>query len=158
MARLAALPRPERPGVRWTRPEQWHVTLRFFGELSVDEVVTARRSMAAGVAGARPVAAVVGPEVRRLGRRVLQVPVGGLEPLAAALAASTAGVGASADRPFVGHLTLARGRDDHSLDGLGGAGVHGQWEVRDVALVASVASPRRGVPNRYEVVATFALD
>lgn len=156
-ARLSALPRPERPGVRWTRPEQWHVTLRFFGELAGDDVMAARTSVAAGVADARPVVAVVGPEVRRLSRRVLQVPVGGLEPVAAALATSTAGVGARGDRPYVGHLTVARGRDDHSLDGLGGTEVHGQWEVHDVALVASVASPRRGTPNHYEVVATFAL-
>ena len=33
---VAALPRPVEPGVRWTRPDTWHVTLRFLGD-RVDE-------------------------------------------------------------------------------------------------------------------------
>ena len=30
---VAALPRPPVAGLRWTEPEQWHVTLRFLGAL-----------------------------------------------------------------------------------------------------------------------------
>ena len=157
-ASLAALPRPERPGVRWTPPEQWHVTLRFFGELGVDDGVVAGLRVAEAVAAAHPVQAEVGPRVRRLGRGVLHAPVTGLEPVAAALASSTAGVGAGlADRPFLGHITLARARAKHGLDGLAGVEIAGRWVVREVSLVASVAAPRPGVPNRYEVIATLPL-
>ena len=41
---VAALPRPQEPGVRWTRPDTWHVTLRFLGD-RVDEA-TASRALA----------------------------------------------------------------------------------------------------------------
>ncbi len=158
LARIAALPRPEVPGVRWTVPEQWHVTLRFFGELTVDDGVVAGRAVAEGAAASRPVMAVLGPRVELLGRGVLQAPVAGLEPVARALVATTAGVGAPpGSRPFKGHVTLARARGTRSLAGLAGAEVAGAWEVREVALVASVASRRPGTPNRYEVVATVPL-
>lgn len=30
--------RPELPGVRWTRPERFHITLKFFADLSSEEV------------------------------------------------------------------------------------------------------------------------
>ncbi|MBW3548710.1 MAG: hypothetical protein KY452_11325, partial [Actinobacteria bacterium] len=37
VATLATLDRPERPGLRWTPPEQWHVTLRFFGPVDAEQ-------------------------------------------------------------------------------------------------------------------------
>lgn len=158
LSSLAALPRPERPGVRWTQPDQWHVTVRFFGEVTVDEGVAAGRGVAEAAATAHPVVADVGPNVGRFGRGVLQVPVAGLEPVAKAMVASTAEVGAPPDpKPFTGHITLARSRGKRTLDGLTGAEVRGQWTVHEVALVASLASKRPGVPNHYEVVATFPL-
>ncbi|MBW3575188.1 MAG: hypothetical protein KY450_10015 [Actinobacteria bacterium] len=155
---LARLPRPERPGVRWSGRDQWHVTLRFFGELTVDEGVVAGRGVADAAAVAQPVVADLGPRVGLLGRGVLQVPVAGLEPVAEALAAATGEVGKPpGPRPFRGHITLARSRRKHGLDELTGVEVRGRWTVGEVALVASVASPRAGVSNRYEVVATFPL-
>ncbi|MDP9386758.1 MAG: hypothetical protein M3Q48_02235, partial [Actinomycetota bacterium] len=74
---LAALPRPEVPGLRWTAPEQWHVTLRFLGEV---DLAAARRAFAAtDITGAA--VAELGPATGRFGRRVLHVPVAGLEGL-----------------------------------------------------------------------------
>ena len=101
---LIALPRPAVDGVRWTKPERLHVTLRFLGECNEAEV-------GAALAAARlPTARVtLGPHVRRLGRGVLMVPAGGLDNLAAAVEAAISKVGLPPpDHPFTGHLTVAR--------------------------------------------------
>src|ERR1700674_5370013 len=37
LAQLDDLARPEMAGVRWTTIDQWHVTLRFLGELAAPE-------------------------------------------------------------------------------------------------------------------------
>lgn len=154
---LAALPRPERPGLRWTPPHQWHVTVRFFGALDDDQVEAAVRGVAEAAAGEPPAVARLGPEVGRFGRRVLQVPVSGLDSLAAAVTARTAEVGRPPEgRPFAGHLTLARNRGRAPLTGLTGAAVEARWEVDEVAIMASVGQGT-GAANRYEVVAALAL-
>src|SRR6478609_506592 len=104
---IAELPRVERAGVRWTTADQWHVTLRFLGSVDdAEPVVDALQSVTALAA----VDAVLGPITRRLGA-VLCVPVGGLESVAAAVVSSTRTIGASPDdRPFRGHITLARAK------------------------------------------------
>ena len=38
---IAALPRADEPGVRWTRRDQWHVTLRFLGSAEIEAAVAA---------------------------------------------------------------------------------------------------------------------
>lgn len=155
---LGALPRPEHPGLRWTPPAQWHVTLRFFGDMDVDQGMAAGQGIAGATAGGHPVVADLGPAVSRLGRNVLQVPVAGLEGVAEAIVAQTADVGVPpGPRPFSGHITLARNRGKATLAGLTGAPVSGRWDVDQVSLVASVSSGHPGVPNRYEVVGTFSL-
>ena len=157
VAALAALFRPERPGLRWTPPEQWHVTLRFFGPVDAEQVEAALRGVAEAARAEPPAPARLGPEVGRFGRRVLHVPVAGLESLAAAVVARTVDVGRPPDpRPFTGHLTLARNRGRATLADLAGGGVEARWQVHEVAVMASVAQ-EAGTPNRYETVATFPL-
>lgn len=156
---LAAIHRPEVAGVRWTRPDQWHVTVRFFGAVAEGEVPALRRALgdAVGeVGGTGPVTAVAGPAVRRFGRQVVQVPVGGLAGLAASVVEATAGFGEPPeDRPFAGHLTLARARGRGTdLRPLTGAAVAGEWPVDEVTLVESRLS-REGAT--YEVVGRFPL-
>jgi 2'-5' RNA ligase len=46
-ARIAALDRPEVRGLRWTTPDQWHVTLRFLGQVEDPEPVVAALAGAA---------------------------------------------------------------------------------------------------------------
>jgi 2'-5' RNA ligase len=134
--RIAALPRPDEPGVRWTRRHQWHVTLRFLGDAPVDEVI----ERLAGL-DHPAVTAELGPAVSRLGRGVVCVPVGGLESLAAAVAERTADVGDPPDpRPFAGHVTLARLRRRGAC-GLAGTPFRARFDVDRIELVNSQLGP-----------------
>ena len=151
---VAELVRPEVEGLRWTRREQWHVTLRFLGQVPQVEPVAEALS---GVDVSGPATAVLGPTVGRFGQRVLHVPVAGLEGVAAAVVGRTAHLGRPPeDRPFTGHITLARagktGRPD--LRSVDGAPVEARWEVDVVSLVQSSLS-RAGAG--YEIVERFQL-
>ena len=75
LALIAALPRPEVEGLRWTTRDQWHVTLRFFGSVELEEASAAL----AQVSGSATTA-VLGPETGRFAKRVLHVPVDALPP------------------------------------------------------------------------------
>ncbi|MDQ6946637.1 MAG: RNA 2',3'-cyclic phosphodiesterase [Actinomycetota bacterium] len=137
VALLAALDRPEVVGLRWTPQPHWHVTLRFLGRADVDD---ARRALGDLIVPEAPVVAVVGPVVGRFGQRVLQVPVSGLDGLAAAVVRATAGVGEPPDdRPFAGHVTLARASLAARVDlgRLTGQTIAGSWSVTEVSLVES---------------------
>jgi 2'-5' RNA ligase len=149
---VARVPRPEVAGVRWTTPDQWHVTLRFLGSVESVEPVAAALS-AISVA---PVRAIMGPAVARLSRHVLCVPVAGLDDVASAVVDATAGLGKPPeDRPFKGHLTLARARDRRAdLRPLAGPELTGEWDVTDVCLVESRLHPKGA---RYEVLDRFSL-
>ena len=145
---VAELTRPDVDGLRWTSRDQWHVTLRFLGRVSdVDEV----RAMLEPVSFPR-CEARLGPETGKFGRRVLHVPVGGLEDLAAAILATTASVGEPPeDRPFAAHLTLARARARRGTDlrALTGAPLAARWTVEEVCVIESHLHPRGA---RYELL------
>lgn len=147
---LAGLRRPERAGVRWTTRPQWHLTLRFLGEVDDPAPVVA------ALDAARPAACVaaVGPRVMGLGRGVVVVPVGGIEDLAAAVVAATSGFGAPPEpRPFRGHLTLARARRGSVRD-LVGEPIDLEFPVDEVRLVHSHLGPDGA---RYEDLHVRAL-
>jgi 2'-5' RNA ligase len=151
--RVAALPRPPLAGLRWTDPEQWHVTLRFLGR--VDEAAPVHEALTRVVAA--PVEAVVGPAVGRFGHRVLHVSVDGLGDLAAAVVAAAADLGEPPeDRTFSGHLTLARVRRGGRVDlrPLAGTPVEGRWPVTEFTLVESRPG---GAGARYDVVGRYPL-
>lgn len=134
LAVVAGLDRPDVPGVRWTTADQWHVTLRFLGEVEHPGPVAAALDGAPLV----PTIASLGPRVATLGRGVLMVPVAGLDALAGAVVSATAGVGQPpGDRPFRGHITLARARRGASVRGLAGAAVAATFPVQDVRLMRS---------------------
>jgi 2'-5' RNA ligase len=144
---IEALPRPELDGVRWTGRAQWHVTLRFLGD--IEEAVV--RAALDGV-DAAAVEARLGPGLRRLGRGVLCVPVAGLDPLAAAVIDATRAIGRPPDhRTFRGHLTLARanGRMPRVAEA-----IDRRWTVATFDLVRSHLG---GGPARYETLATWPL-
>lgn len=154
LERVAALPRPDVDGLRWTQRHQWHVTLRFLGR--VDDVDDAVASLS-GMGPVEPAEAGLGPEVGHFGRRVLHVPVSGLDRLAATVTAATAEVGKPPeDRPFAGHLTLARTSKSARVDLrlLAGGPIRGLWTVTELSLMESRVS---GAGASYEEVRRFAL-
>jgi len=109
----------ERPGgreLKWVRPAILHVTVRFFGDLDRKRLDRAREAIASldqawdppdlllGEVGAFP--SLRRPQVLWLG---IEDPSGGLAALADQTDRAIRHVGfGHADKPFVGHLTLAR--------------------------------------------------
>lgn len=146
---LEALPRPDVPGVRWTTRAQWHVTLRYLGEVDESE---ARAALAA--VDAAPTEASLGPAVGRLGPDTVIVPVDGLDDVVGAVELATLRLG---ERPhptgFVGHLTLGRQRGG-GRTALDGVAVATSFAVDEIALVRSDSSPRG---PRYTTVALRPL-
>lgn len=155
-AALAAIERRADPALRWTSPEQWHVTLRFLGEVADDDLAGVVDALAAVAAGHRSLMAELGPATRVLSGHVLVVPVAGLDDLGTAVIAATAEVGRPPDtRPFRGHLTLARARGRGRLpSGVAGTRLSGRWTVGELALIRSHLEPDGA---RYETLTTVAL-
>lgn len=153
---LAALDRPAHRSVRWTEAAAWHVTLRFLGE--VDEAEAARVVEAVRAAGARaaPCEATMGPVTTRLNRGILTAPVAGLDEVAGAVIDATRDLGAPpGDRPFAGHVTLARGRGRRPVPpSLAGRPVSATWSVRELAVVRSRLDPDG---PRYETIEAVPL-
>jgi 2'-5' RNA ligase len=164
-AALAARLREE-PGcdaVRWTRPEAFHVTLRFLGptpEERVPALVEAVRREAAGVA---PFALELGaagafPDARR--PRVVFVAVEPPAPLAALAAAVERGVVAAGFAPeargFHGHVTLGRVREQRRRVRLpaGARSAPARLPVDAFALFSSRPSPAGSL---YTPLAQIAL-
>jgi 2'-5' RNA ligase len=151
---LASLRRPEVSGLRWTTAGQWHVTLRFLGEVERAEPSIA--AVATAAQGLEPVRAQVGPVVARLGRGVVMAPVHGLDTVAETVIRATAAFGeAPEDRPFRGHVTLARCRRGPRppAEALG-APIEGEWLVRELSIVRSHLG---GGAAHYERLASLPL-
>jgi RNA 2',3'-cyclic 3'-phosphodiesterase len=143
---LARLRRPERAGLRWTSRAQWHVTLRFLGE--VDDPAPVVDALDRAVLP--PAVATLGPAVQALGRGVVMVPVGGVDELAVAVVAATGALGTPPDpRPFRGHVTLARRRRG-GVGAVVGEPVAARFPVTDLRLVRSTQAGPGG--PRYDDV------
>lgn len=105
---LAAMRRPEVDGLRWTKPERLHITLRFLGQCDETEAAQALRR-----ASFAPATVALGPTLKRLGRGVVMTPVSGVDRLAAAVTEATGHIGQPPpNRRFTGHMTMARFRRD----------------------------------------------
>jgi 2'-5' RNA ligase len=118
------------------------VTLRFLGEVGDPGAVMDRlggHSYPAALATIGPLAETVNPDV-------LWLPVAGVGGLAASVGAALAAP--VEDRPFVGHLTLARSRKG-PIPRLPLMALSGSWDVGEITLVQSVLG-RGGA--RYEVI------
>jgi len=156
LGQLASLERPALEGVRWTTRDQWHVTLRFVGE--VDEASPVERALRRGVADrASSAIASLGPSVQRVGS-MLWAPVAGLDDVAAVVVDTTATLGDPLeDRAFRGHITLARQRQrgrGGALRQAQGQPLSGSWTVQSVDLVRSHLGSSG---SRYETIARIAL-
>lgn len=147
---LRALERPNRPGLRWTPEDQWHVTLRFLAAVVPEDLTTAL----AGLSWPEPVRAEAGPSPVALSRHVWMLPVGGLTALAGVVVGATAALEEPESRPFTGHLTLARAREPKALRGLPAPPLGCSWDVKEVVAFRSELLPggaRHHVIGRYPV-------
>lgn len=160
MELVSELPRPDLPSLRWTTEDQWHITLRFLGEVEEPSAVAeALKEVPAALRQAEidDVEATVGAATAWFrGRRILHVPVTGLDALAQAVATATVPWGdGSDDSVFSGHLTLARvRRRETGPANLAGTLISAEWTVPEIALMSSTLTPGG---SRYAVVATVAL-
>lgn len=166
LAELAARVAPlhERcPELRWTRPEQWHLTLAFLGEVAdrPRDDVTERLARAAGRHPPQRLSFAGGG---RFGDRVLWTGVRGDRDALRRLADSTRAAARRArlpveDRPYRPHLTLARSRgvDLRPLVGELAEFEGLPWTASDLHLVRSHLGAGPGGTARYETVASWPL-
>ena len=150
--------------LRWSRPESWHLTLTFLGE--VDEGVAKDLDQRLARAARRhPPCQLAFQGAGRFDDRVLWVGVAGdraaLRQLAQAStrAAKRAGINVD-ERALRPHLTLARARTPTDLRPLVSAlqAYTGPvWQVDRVSLVRSFLQQGPDRSSRYEVLAEHAL-
>jgi 2'-5' RNA ligase len=143
-AALALLPRPDERGVRWSRPDQWHITLRFLGNCDRNQVAARLGDAVLPFAHAR-----LGPAIDWLGPQLV-VPVDGVDELAAAVHAATDGIGDPPRPQFRGHLTVARTRRN-AISSMLGHPFEAELAISEVALVRSELTPDGA---RYETLMT----
>ena len=150
-------------GVRWTRPEAFHVTLRFLGPTPDERVPALVEAVRRETAGIAPFALALGalgafPDEHR--PRVLFVGVEPHEPLEALAAAVERGVVAAGfppeERTFNGHLTLGRVRERRRRVRLprGARCAAATFPVASFVLMRSDPSPQGSV---YTPLARIAL-
>ena len=143
---LEALDRSPAPGVRWVPAEQWHVTLRFFPDADPGDVIEAIDEVRLP-----EVEIELGPVVSRMGSSMVVLPAVGADPLAAVARAATVHIPPLDDRPFVGHLTLARLRH-RAACGVAGERFSARFIADCVELVESELHPSGA---RHRVVHTW---
>lgn len=164
------LRRHDLPGLRWTRPEGVHLTLKFLGETPASSLPAIEAALARAVRGApsfRLALGAPGTFGNRRGPRVLWVDVEGdvkpLQQLQAAVERELAAAGfAPEERGFSPHLTLARvpqpsppGRAERVSRALAAvAAPRGEIEVTEVVLMRSKLQAGGAVHSR---VAAFPL-
>lgn len=150
---LGRLARPPRPGVTWSRPEQWLVKLRPLGHVPPHLVAPLVEALGDELAAAEPATCTLGPATHRLAGQWLGAPVSGLDDLVAVVYDATIGiVPVTHPQPQRTEVVLARGRVPADL---AGDPVAGGWVATRVALVADRSAPGR---PRLTDLAEFRLD
>lgn len=146
-------------GLRWTRPQQWHLTLAFLGEVVDSEVTALSEHFEAACAGPSLTVRFAGGGC--FGDRVLWAGIAGDTHRLRALAAAV-GQAAGADAgPYRPHLTLARaGREPADLRPAAAAlaGVVGApWTADAVHLMQSRLRAGPGNSALHSTVARYPL-
>ncbi len=147
VADLLALPRKDQRGVRFVDPDNWHVTLRFLGDVHPDAAEAALDGIEIA-----PTRVHLGPAVDVLAERALVVPVEGLDEVARDVASRTGDLGERARKRFTGHLTIARLKPFADMPRALGAMVHAEFDLDEIALVQSRLHPDGA---RYTTIATW---
>ena len=153
---------------RWYPPEDYHVTLKFLGdvpEVSIGGVVTAALPIAAQI---KPFDLILAPPgaFPAGGPRIFWMGVGrnnGINSLAAALGLACEKLGfESEDRMYTPHITVARTLRGRGRESVSNAPVLDEhlfpyWQVKQFALMQTLPPDRRanGANARYNTVHTF---
>lgn len=156
------------PPLRWTLPEQWHLTLAFAADVPdrayddllarLERAARKRAPMSARITGG---GAFPNPARARVLYAGLETDTVAVSHLATAARAAMAKAGAEVEGgKFHAHLTLARvGRPIEAtrwirvLDAYRGP----VWEIEEIALVASYLGEGPRKRPRHEVVGSFAV-
>lgn len=160
-AALADLPRHDSPTLRWVAEHQYHITLKFLGDIGEPDLEVVRSAVEQSVIRASTgeddrhrrcvelTAKGVGafPHVKRA--RIVWVGVGGdvnnLRKLQADIDTRLADVGFEAEtRRFTPHITIARARHPEPLPAsLSAYEDHdfGRWQVDHIEIIESQLSP-----------------
>jgi RNA 2',3'-cyclic 3'-phosphodiesterase len=166
LAQAAAAPaRDAHPELTWTRPEGWHLTLAFLGDVEVARVGEVARVVGEAVTAARlaPPSCRLAGAGRFAGRAlylaVEDAPSGSVATLGEVVQGALADAGlAVRRRPVRPHLTLARASrrgasvDDEVVALV--APVAARWEAGEVELVRSELGDG---PAHYVAVASWSL-
>jgi 2'-5' RNA ligase len=152
-------------GLRWSRPEQAHLTLAFLGEIGEEALPDLGAGIGAVAARTPPLDLSLG-DGGRFGHRVLWTRVRGeteaLDTLVEAVRAAAEHAGVPlGERPYRPHLTLARARDERTdlapaVDAL--ACFDGTaWTAGELHLVRSHLGAGAGGTAAHEPFGTSAL-
>lgn len=127
LGRLQATLRERVPGVKWVRPDNLHLTLKFLGDTSPASIAPVGQALERLAAGRPPFsfdAAGIGAFPNSRNPKVLWAGLQageGLGRFHGELEAALAGLGfAREERPFAPHLTLGRLRDGRARKALAG--------------------------------------
>ena len=142
----ALLERPKSSRFAWTRPDQWHITMQFYGRIG--DVALLNEGLRAATAAWDPIALWVeggGAFPSPKSARVFWLGVGGadaLRDLHATIAAATRSFIDRRDRiDLIPHVTMARLKRVTDLtpdvEGLGGVTVGPPWTCRELVLLES---------------------
>jgi len=154
--------------ISWTRPQGQHLTLKFFGDISTEDVknicsATQNRIVSESKLNLKVEKLGVFPDARK--PRVLWCGVtddaAKLSVFQKQLDSDFAGIGfPKEDRPFRPHLTLGRIKDSRGITGISetltkyGTFTAGEFICRELILFQSNLSPQGAV---YTKLAEFAL-
>jgi len=164
-AAIEGLPDPLRAdGLRWVRPDAWHLTLAFLGAVEPTRADDVAVRLGRAAARAKPFELAI-TAAGRFGRQVLWAGVAGdRKPLgrlaeATRAAARRAGIEVE-DRPYRPHLTLARGNGAVELrpvvDALTALET-ARWTVGELLLIESHLGAGPGRSSRYDIASRWTF-
>jgi 2'-5' RNA ligase len=155
---------------RWVRPDQFHLTLRFLGDVPADGVEDLKQSVGAVCRNARPLslrAEGVGFFPNPRASRVIWVGIndraGRLVDLQQQIETAVAQFSAEpGEKNFTGHATLGRLKNPRPADTRDLAAraqslekrLFGDWTAHEIEIIRSELSP---VGSRYTSLAAFRL-
>ena len=154
--------------ITWTRPDGWHVTVKFLGELAEERIASVLAALSATVGGFRRFdMTLAGLDAFPPGRAARALTVGVIDDGESARLAENVNTTLAAldfardEKPYVGHLTLARLRDRAGARAVREAiaekngEVFGTTTIESVGLYESILEPTGAL---YHDLARLALD